>query len=177
MLAKTIAFQDLDGNPITETFYFNLSKPEIAKLEFSRDDGQLSDYLKHISQSTNAAEILGTFEMFIRVSIGQRSDDGRRFIKSDEIAESFIQSDAYSELFMELVSNPEQMAEFFKSIFPADMAEKMETLELPTKREYSDDEFLRMSDDEFYGIVGTDEKNWSRRELQLAFKRKSGRAA
>src|ERR1044072_4385940 len=174
MLSKEITSLDLDGRPFTEKYYFNLSKPEIARLDFSRSDGvPLSDHLKTIATLETNREILSTFEMCVEASYGKRSEDGRSFLKSPEATQAFIQSDAYSELFMELIADADKMAAFFRAILPADMLASMaKYLELPNADQLSDEQLLSMTDAEFYATVGEDEKKWSRRVLQIAFLRK-----
>lgn len=124
MLKKTITYPDLDGNPVTEDFYFNLSKAEIAEMELSHKDG-LSGYLNTIVESQDGSEIIATFKTIIATSVGVRSEDGKRFIKNDEIRDNFLQTNAYSELFMELATNAEAAAEFIRGIVPADLAKNM----------------------------------------------------
>lgn len=120
MLKKTITYPDLDGNPVTEVFYFNLSKAEIAEMEL-RHQGGLGAYLQRIVESQDGAAIIDTFKDIIRKAIGRRSEDGRRFVKSEEIADDFMQTEAYSQLFMELVTNADAAANFINAIVPADM--------------------------------------------------------
>lgn len=135
MLKKPITFKDLDGNEITEDFYFNLSKAEIAELELSHEGG-LSEYLMKLSEKKNGGEIIETFKDIIRKSVGRRSEDGRRFEKNEDITNDFMQTDAYSELFVELVTDSGAALIFIKGIVPADLADEitdkaMETIELP----------------------------------------------
>ena len=109
MLKKTLTYSDLDGNPVTEDFYFSLSKAEIAEMELSYDGG-LQTHLKRIVANKDGAAIIGAFKNILTSSVGRRSEDGRRFIKSDEITQEFMQTDAYSELFMELVTDADASA-------------------------------------------------------------------
>lgn len=120
MLKKTITYPDLDGNPITEDFYFNLSKAELAEMEL-RHQGGFGEYLQRIIDSSDGDAIITTFKDIIKKAIGRRSEDGRRFIKNDEIAEDFLQTEAYSQLFMDLVTNAEAAAQFVRGIVPTDM--------------------------------------------------------
>ena len=135
MLKKAITFKDLDGNDVTEDFYFNLSKAEITELQFSKDGGLL-EFLRKIINSKDAGQVIGTFKEIVSSCVGKRSEDGRRFIKSQEITDEFLQSDAYSVLFMELLTDAGKAAEFIKGIVPADLAEgiteeKIAELSLP----------------------------------------------
>jgi hypothetical protein len=122
MLKKTITYNDLDGNPVTEDFYFNLSKAEMAEMEL-RHEGGFSGYLQRIIDTQNGNEIISTFKNIITSAYGRRSEDNRRFIKSPEITDAFLQTEAYSELFMELVTNGEAAAEFVQAIMPSDMVD------------------------------------------------------
>lgn len=131
MLKKTITFKDLDGNDVTEDFYFNLNKAEIAEMELSKEGG-LTAYLQEIVQATNGGEIIAAFKDILTKAVGRRSEDGRRFIKSQEITDEFMQSEAYSVFFMELVTDAEASSDFIKAIMPSDLQEKVaQDLELP----------------------------------------------
>lgn len=142
MLKKTITFKDLDGNDVTEDFYFNLSKAELAELELSRQGG-LTAYLATLTKdSTNGPEIIETFKTLITMTVGRRSEDGRRFIKNQEITDEFLQSDAYSEFFMELITDPDASETFARGIMPKDLMDKVDagatvadTLSLPEIQE------------------------------------------
>lgn len=120
MLKKTIKFTDYDGNEREQTFYFNLSKAEIAEMELSTTPGiRLSKYLEKIASTRNEAEIIKILKEIILKAYGVKSDDGLRFIKSKELSEEFSQTEAYSELFMELSTNADAAAAFFNNIIPA----------------------------------------------------------
>lgn len=126
MLKKTITFQDLDGNNLTEDFYFNLSKVEITEMEFDQKVS-LVDRLQNIVTAGDPHEILSTFKWILLKAYGIRSIDGKRFIKSPTIAEEFTQTDAYSVLFMELVTNAEASAAFIRGVLPPDLVKDVET--------------------------------------------------
>lgn len=134
MLKKTITFNDLDGNPITEDFYFNLSVAEIAELEMGYKDG-FSNHLLTIGKGENGDQIMAAFKDLITKTVGRRSEDGRRFIKSQEITDDFLQTDAYSQLFIELLTEPNAGVEFVKAIVPTDLAKKIEEMPPGTQAE------------------------------------------
>lgn len=120
MLKKTIEFEDLDGNKVSEDFYFNLNKAELAEMELSQDGG-LQAYLTRLIKSNDGGDIIKTFKDILMASVGKRSEDNRRFIKNDEVRAEFEQSDAYSTLFMELVTDADASADFIKAIVPKDL--------------------------------------------------------
>lgn len=140
MLKKTIVFKDLDDNDVSEDFYFNLSKAELAEMELSRKGG-LSGYLEEITKTEDTGKLIALFKDIIKMSVGVRDENGRRFIKSQEITDSFIQTDAYSELFMELATQSDAAVAFITGLVPAGLEEELkkiaekqkqiETVELP----------------------------------------------
>lgn len=123
MLKKTITFKDLDGNELTEDFYFNLTKAELAELELGQSGGGMMAHLKRIVEAEDGGQIIGTFKRIILMSVGKRSEDNRRFIKNQEIVDDFAQTDAYTKLFMELCTDAEKGAEFIRGIVPQDLVE------------------------------------------------------
>ena len=120
MLKKTIKYTDYDGNEREEDFYFNLSKAEITEMELSKEGG-MSEYIKKISATQNAPELIKLFKEIITKSYGEKSLDGKRFIKNKELTEAFTQTEAYSELFVELASNADEAVKFINGIMPKNM--------------------------------------------------------
>lgn len=121
MLKKTITYEDFNGVERKEDFYFNLSKAEIMEMQFGTVGG-LDAMLKKIIDAKDVKSIMDTFKMLILKAYGIKSDDGRRFIKSEEIAKEFEQTEAYSILYMELASDDNAAAEFVNGIIPKDVA-------------------------------------------------------
>lgn len=117
MYIEKIAYTDYNGITQTGEFMFNLSKPEVVKLQASYPGG-VEVYLKAITDPPDAKAIVDFVENLILMSYGERSMDGRRFVKSTEMREAFQQTDAYSEIFMKLVQDPDHLAEFVNGIIP-----------------------------------------------------------
>lgn len=117
MLKKTITYVDYNGTERTEDFYFNFTKSELAKMELSKVGG-VSGMIDRIVAAKDQEAIVNTFEELILKSYGVKSEDGKRFIKSPEISEAFSQTEAYDQLFMELLTNTETMTNFFNGIVP-----------------------------------------------------------
>lgn len=122
MLKKTITYEDFDGNKRTEDFYFNLSKAELMELEMSTTGG-LTQMINKISSEQDSVKIVELFKRILLMSYGEKSPDGKRFIKSKEISEAFSQTTAYSDLFMQLVTEEGEAAKFINAIIP-DIPEK-----------------------------------------------------
>lgn len=122
MLKKTISYVDYDGNDRTEDFYFNLNKAEIVELELSTTGG-LTKTLEKIVQEKDNKRIVEYFKDIILKAYGEKSADGRRFIKSQELRDAFEQTEAYAELFMELSSNAKAAAEFVSGVVPKEASD------------------------------------------------------
>lgn len=119
MLKKTITYNDYNGNERTEDFYFNLSKAEALEMEMSTTGG-LSEMVRKIVAAQDTPALIKIFKEILLKAYGEKSPDGKHFVKSDEIATSFSQTEAYSQLFMELATNADAAAKFVNGITPAD---------------------------------------------------------
>lgn len=120
MIKKTIEYVDYNGENRKEEFYFNLSKAEVMEMEMSKNGG-LSEYIQRIVKSSDNAAIIALFKEIICKAYGEKSLDGKRFIKNKELTDAFVQTEAYSELFMELATNADEAAAFVNGIIPKNM--------------------------------------------------------
>lgn len=121
MIKKTVTYTDYNGAERTEDFYFNLSKAEVMEMELSIDGG-LAEKIERITAAQNAPEIIKVFKNLILKGYGEKSPDGKRFIKSKELSEAFSQTEAYSEIFMELATNADVAAKFVNGMIEANTA-------------------------------------------------------
>lgn len=117
MYRRPITFTDYDGNQVTENFEFNLSKAELVEME-AEYPGGMQAMIQRITKERDGKAIVSVIKDIILRSYGERSLDGRRFVKNEDMREKFSQTDAYSELFMELAMNPDKTAEFINNIIP-----------------------------------------------------------
>jgi hypothetical protein len=117
MLKKTISYVDFDGNERTETFYFNLTQAEVAELELSTKGG-LAAKINKIIEAEDNETIIAMFKDIIGKSYGEKSADGKYFVKNKEVRDAFMQTQAYSNLFMELATSPEAASAFINGIVP-----------------------------------------------------------
>ena len=127
MLKKTITYTDYNGDEVTEDFYFNLTKAELMTLELKA--GGLKETIERIAKERDTKKLVEMFEELIMVSYGEKSLDGKRFVKSKEMSEAFKQTEAYSELFMELLTT-DKAIEFVRGIVPADLKSAVDTAQL-----------------------------------------------
>lgn len=121
MLKKTITYTDYNDVERTEDFYFNLTKAEVMEMEMSTSGG-LAEAIQRIVAAQDAPAIIKIFKELVLKAYGEKSPDGKRFMKSDEIATAFSQTEAYSIIFMELATDADKAAEFVNGIVPADLA-------------------------------------------------------
>lgn len=124
MLRRPITYTDFEGEEVTEDFYFNLTKAEVLRLEVTTKGGFLKNLRRAIDEN-NTGRIFEIIERMILESYGEKSEDGRKFLKTEEIRNDFAHSEAYSELLMELTAgeNAEKVAaDFLNAVIP-DMSE------------------------------------------------------
>lgn len=120
MLKKTIEYVDYNGVERKEDFYFNLTKAEIMEMEMSTEGG-LAEMIEKIVATQNTPAIIKIFKQLVLKAYGEKSPDGKRFIKSEELSSAFEQTEAYSELFMELATDADAAAKFVNGIVPSDI--------------------------------------------------------
>lgn len=120
MLKKTIKYTDYEGVEREEDFYFNLNKAEVMEMQLSTD-GTLTKLIQKIIAEKNIPKLVEIFKQLILKSYGEKSLDGKRFIKNDKLLEEFTQTEAYSNLFMELSTNSDAAAAFVNGIIPKDL--------------------------------------------------------
>ena len=118
MLKKTITYTDYNGTERTEDFYFNLSQAEIMEMELGTTGG-LAEMIEKIVAAQDGPAIINIFKDIVLKAYGEKSPDGKRFIKSEEIRTAFSQTEAYSNLFMELATDAESASNFINGIMPS----------------------------------------------------------
>ena len=117
MLKRTIKYTDFDGNERTEDFYFNLSKAEVTEMELGVTGG-MTQMLNRIVAEQDSKKIVETFKEIILKAYGEKSPDGKRFIKTKELSDNFSYTGAYELLFMELATDADAAAAFINGILP-----------------------------------------------------------
>ena len=127
MLKKTITYEDYNGVERTENFYFNLNKAEVLEMEMGTEGG-MAETIQKIVDAKDAPAIIRVFKDLVLKAYGVKSDDGRRFMKTKpdgtRYADDFKETEAYSQIFMELATDADAAAKFVNGIIPADLAQK-----------------------------------------------------
>lgn len=123
MFCKTIKYEDFEGNQQEEKFYFNLTDAEIVEWITTNGDYSLDAVLNKMVEKKRGKDIIESLKDLIYTSYGEKSVDGKRFIKSEEVKNHFMESNAYSVLFMELITDAKAAGEFINGIIPKKMAE------------------------------------------------------
>lgn len=126
MIKKNITYTDYNGVEYNEDFYFNLTNAEILEMEMSTSGG-LVETINKIVAAKDQPAIIKLFKDLILKAYGEKSPDGKRFVKSNEISTAFSQTEAYSNLFMELATNAEAAANFVNGIIPGTSATRPES--------------------------------------------------
>lgn len=129
MLKKTITYTDYNGMERTEDFYFNLSEAELTEMQLSTEGG-FAEMVQRIVNAKDTPSIIKIFKDLVLRSYGEKSTDGKRFIKNDELRDGFAQTEAYSVLFMELATDDEKAAAFINGVVPRSVSEKANSPEV-----------------------------------------------
>lgn len=139
MYKKNITYTDFNGDERTDAFYFNLSDAEILELQVSYG-GDMSRIMRNMLEKRDAKGLLGIITNLIQTSYGEKSSDGKRFMKNQEIKDSFVTTDAYSKLVLELLNDDKEFEKFMTNVIPSDKREQLS--EIIRKREQAqvDDE-------------------------------------
>ena len=133
MYKKTVTYTDYDGNERTEDFYFNLTKAELMKMEIGTSGG-MAEMINRVINAQDGPTLISLFEELVLRAYGEKSPDGRRFMKNDEIRNAFKETEAYSTIFMELATNDEEASKFINGIVPADLSKSdIRKLQAPAK--------------------------------------------
>lgn len=117
MLKKTITYTDYNGNERTETFYFNLTQAEVVEMEMSTNGG-MAEMVQRVVDAKDKPALIKIFKDLVLKAYGEKSLDGKRFVKSEEISTAFSQTEAYSQFFMELATDDKAAADFVNGIIP-----------------------------------------------------------
>lgn len=119
MLKQKITYNDYNGAERTEDFYFNLNAAEVTEMEMTTEGG-LAEMINKVVAAQDAPSIIKIFKEIVLKAYGEKSVDGRRFIKSDELSTAFSQTEAYSQLFMKLATDADAAAKFVNGILPSE---------------------------------------------------------
>ena len=189
MLKYPITFKNLDGESVTRDYYFNLSIPEVTELEVGMPGG-MSAYWIDLVERGDQGGIVKALKDIVALAYGVRDEDGITFNKSPEISRKFLQSDAYSVLFMNFFgpeASNEAFTNWLKAVVPPEILERVPS-DLPVQEtpntvkaagerakaeEFSRNELLVMTDEEFAKVAGRDPSKMTRDVLLVAMARKN----
>lgn len=122
MLKREITYEDFNGETVTEVLYFNISQPDLVELEAEHPEG-LSGWMQKVIDEKDNKTLVAFFKRIILLGYGEKSEDGKRFIKNDKIAEEFSQTAAYIALYTELLQNENVASDFLVGILPKEVAQ------------------------------------------------------
>lgn len=117
MIKWPITYTDYNGDEHTEDFYFNLNKAEVMEMNLEHN-GTYRQYLERIVEQRDGAKMAEIFRNIILKSYGEKTADGKRFVKSKELSEAFQQTEAYSELYMQLLTDETAAPKFIEGLMP-----------------------------------------------------------
>ena len=124
MIKQDITYTNFEGEQETETLYFHLNKVELMEMQVSEKRG-LAQSITDIQKAENNKEIFRLFKEIVLRAYGERSEDGKKFIKNERLREEFEGSLAYEELMVKLVTETDFAVKFVNGIMPAGMADQI----------------------------------------------------
>ena len=127
MIKKTVTYTDYNGEQRTETFYFHYTEAEILDMEMS-EEGSFIDRIQRIIDAKDKTALMKLIKKFVIDAYGVKSEDGKRFMKNDELKTAFLECPAYSDIFMEMVTNDEVAADFVNGVIPSTMKDRVAKL-------------------------------------------------
>jgi len=120
MLIKPITYTDFDGETRTEKFHFNLSRTECLEFEAEAGSIGLKKLLEKMVKEEDTKRLFAWFKKIVLTAYGEKSIDGKRFVKSEELSKAFEQSNAYDVLMVELFTGGEKaVADFINAVIPS----------------------------------------------------------
>lgn len=202
MIKEPIKYTDYEGNEVTETFHFNLTKLEMVELEMDHGSNGLQSYVKKLMEESDGKTVYHLFKDILLSSVGKKSEDGRRFIKSPEIKSDFENSPALSELIFAFLQEPDRAIRFMKGVLPSDIGQaikdeevkqqlesmskkdsdetpqvesKVDPEEKPEKAfdDYTEDELLNMPKEQFNTLLPPTPAEMSTFQMMVYMKRQS----
>lgn len=127
MITETIKYTDYNGVEREEKFMFNLSEAEIMEMEMGTTGG-LAETIQKIVEAKDSPAIIKIFKELILKAYGEKSADGRRFVKVNDagvpLSIGFSQTEAYSQLFMKLATDDKAAAKFVNGVVPNNLAKQ-----------------------------------------------------
>lgn len=167
MITKKIRYKDIDGNPAEAEYCFRIGEADLGEMEL-RHKGELVEHFKNIIATQDGNELVERFKSIMYTAVGRRV--GNRIVKNDDVREEFFGTGAYDALFMELILSKDGGADFFIGMLPEDLQKQaVENAE----KQYSEEELLAMSDDEFARVAGRDPQKMTQQMLLVGYKRRS----
>lgn len=130
MFKITKTYTDFNGNERKEDFYFHLTEAEVLKMQLGTTGG-LAETIQRLIDLQDGPAILSIFEDLVMKAYGVKSADGREFIKNQAIRDSFAQTQAYSDIYVELATDADKASKFINGILPANLANKVAEAKLP----------------------------------------------
>jgi hypothetical protein len=170
---QPITFPDIDGNVVTEEWWFQLDETDAIEMDILHDalksDGDPESFLQGIMDRKDSKMLLRLWKEILLNSVGRR--EGKKIVKDKATVDEFQYGGAYRKFFGEIITSEDAGVKFFMNLMPQDVQQKAAE---KAARTYSNDELLAMNDEEFYKAAGTsDLRNMDQRFMTLAMNRLS----
>jgi hypothetical protein len=167
VIKKEITFTNIDGEEVTEEWWFGLEPSDVVDMEIAHLPNP-AQYLMQIMEDHDSRALLELWRELMWRSAGKRI--GKLFVKDEATLREFKYGGAYNAIFSEVCSSDDIGAAFFTSILPENIQQKIKE---ETNQEFTEQQLLEMSDEDFDRIAGTDTKKMSQQHFMIAYQRRS----
>lgn len=116
MLKQTVKYESFDGELITEELYFNLTRMDLLELNDRYDGDDLAVYIEKIQEEKNVKALYTVLKDIVLMAYGVKSEDGKRFIRNDQVRKEFEESLAFAQLIEDFHETDHAMSDFVTGI-------------------------------------------------------------
>lgn len=113
MLKQKVQYEDFDGATQVEDLYFNLNRMELIALQSRYGKEDMAAYIDKLVEDKDIEKVYEILNDIVLSAYGIRSEDGKRFLKSETIREEFKQSLAYDALIEDFHDETRKVLESF----------------------------------------------------------------
>ena len=116
MQKLTVQYQNFDGDLETEDLYFHLNIKELQEME--NWDVPLTKRIAKLTKTEDGKEAFELMRDIVEAAYGERSADGKRFVKNPEVLKNFTQGLAYDEVIISFIDGTTDLGKFVEGLLP-----------------------------------------------------------
>ncbi len=116
MQKLTVQFENFDGETVSEDLYFHLNIKELQDME--KWDVPLTQRIAKLTKTEDGKEAFDLMRDIVEAAYGERSEDGKRFVKNPEVLKNFTEGLAYDEVILKFIDGTTDLSKFIEGLLP-----------------------------------------------------------